>query len=306
MTATATKPDAPAVPARRFKGLWPDRLLHHRLPRVWQELLLIGIGYYLYREARNLVPNQPGIAQRHARSVQWLQEKLHLNFELSVNHFVDQHGWLAQIMDYYYATLHFVITIGVLVWLFLARKRVYRGMRTALFGLTLAGLAGFYLYPLAPPRLMPARYGYIDTLAKYHTWGSLADPNVAEHTNQYAAMPSLHIGWAVWCAIAVFFCTRRWWIRTLAVIYPFFTLMVIMGTANHFFIDAVAGLVVVAIGFGVQWLMSGHPAHEPAPDAPDDRPLFRWPWQRGAEPEQEPDQRPDRRHRRQSVDADTG
>lgn len=264
MTATVTRTGGPQTGRWRFRGLWPRRLVVHRLPRLWQELLLTGIGYYLYREARNFVPNQPGIAYRHGRSVQWLQDRLHLNFELSVNHFVDHNEWLAQIMDYYYATLHFVITIAVLVWLFVARQRIYRGMRTALFATTLFGLAGFYLYPLAPPRLLP-QYGYVDTLAKYHTWGSLADPNIAEHTNQFAAMPSLHIGWAAWCGIAVFYCARTWWVRTLAVIYPFGTLMVIVGTANHFIIDAVGGLIVLAAGFGVQWLMSGHPAHEPAP-----------------------------------------
>jgi hypothetical protein len=269
VTATATKPAAQPAPVRRFKGLWPQRLLRHRVPRLWQELVLIGIGYYLYREARNLVPNQPGIAHRHGRSIQWLQDKLHLNFELSVNHFVDRHEWLAQSMDYYYATMHFVITIAVLVWLFVARKRIYRGMRTALFATTLIGLAGFYLYPLAPPRLLP-QFGYIDTLATYHTWGSLADPNVAEHTNQFAAMPSLHIGWAVWCTVAVWYCAKPLWLRILALLYPIATLLVIVGTANHFVLDAVGGLIVVAGGFGVQWLMSGHPAHVPAPDEPED------------------------------------
>jgi hypothetical protein len=269
VTATATKPEAQPGPVRRFKGLWPQRLLHHRVPRLWQELVLIGIGYYLYREARNLVPDQPGIAHRHGRSIQWLQDRLHLNFELSVNHFADHHEWLAQVMDYYYATMHFVITIAVLVWLFLARKRVYRGMRTALFATTLIGLAGFYLYPLAPPRLLP-QFGYIDTLAEYHTWGSLADPNVAEHTNQFAAMPSLHIGWAVWCAVAIWYCAKPLWLRITALLYPIATLLVIVGTANHFILDALGGLVVVAAGFGVQYLMSGHPAHVPAPDEPED------------------------------------
>jgi hypothetical protein len=272
VTATASKTEAQPAPVRRFKGLWPQRLLRHRVPRLWEELVLIGIGYYLYREARNLVPNQPGIAHRHGRSIQWLQDKMHLNFELSVNHFVDRHEWLAQIMDYYYATLHFVITIAVLVWLFVAHKRVYRGMRTALFATTLIGLAGFYLYPLAPPRLLP-QFGYIDTLAKYHTWGSLADPNVAEHTNQFAAMPSLHIGWAAWCTIAVWYCAKPLWLRILALIYPVGTLMVIVGTANHFILDAVGGLIVVAAGFGVQWLMSGHPAHVPAQDPPENVPV---------------------------------
>ena len=69
-----------------------------------------------------------------------------------------------------------------------------------LFATSLLALAGFYLYPLAPPRLLP-QYGYVDTLLKFHTWGSLADPKVAEHSNQFAAMPSLHIGWALWCGI---------------------------------------------------------------------------------------------------------
>ncbi len=104
-------------------------------------------------------------------------------------------------MDYYYATLHFIVTIGVLVWLFVKRPHIYRGARTVLFATTLIGLAGFYLYPLAPPRLLP-QYGYVDTLVKFHTWGSLADPDIAKHSNQFAAMPSLHIAWALWCGIA--------------------------------------------------------------------------------------------------------
>ena len=139
---------APSGP--RFRGLFPNQLLRYRRPVLWQELVLIGIGYYLYREARNLVPNQPSIAYRHGSSVQWLQEHLHLNFELSVNRFVSGISWLAQLMNYYYATLHFIVTVGVLIWLFVARKRVYRGLRTVLFALTLVALAGFFLYPAGP------------------------------------------------------------------------------------------------------------------------------------------------------------
>jgi len=163
MTATAEKTESAGTsPARRFKGLWPQWLLYHRRPRLWQELLLTGVGYFLYSKVRNLIPQQESIAQRHGRSVQWLQDHLRLNFELSVNRYVFHHEWIAQTMDYYYATMHFVVTIGVLVWLFVARKRVYRGMRTALYATTLFGLAGFYLYPLAPPRLLEPidRYGY--------------------------------------------------------------------------------------------------------------------------------------------------
>lgn len=251
----------------RFTGLFPDRWLHHREPRWWQEVAIIGFCYWLYSEVRNLVPEQQSIAMRHGRSVQHLQDALHLNFERSLNSFVAGHDWVAQVMDYYYATLHFIVTIGCLVWLYRAHPRIYRGARTVLFATSLLALAGFYLYPLAPPRLLP-QYGYVDTLLKFHTWGSLADPKVAEHSNQFAAMPSLHIGWALWCAACIFFCARRLWVRLLGLLYPVWTLLVIVGTANHFIIDAVAGLLVFLAGVGVQFLVSGRSAFQPAPRAP--------------------------------------
>lgn len=263
--------DAPEAsgPARhRFTGLLPHILLRWRRPVWWQELGIIALGYWLYTIGRNAVPEQASIALRHGRSVQHLQDLFHLNFELTVNHFVARNEWLAQPMNYYYATLHFVITIGVMVWLFVKRSHIYRGARTVLFATTLIGLLGFYLYPLAPPRLLP-QYGYIDTLLKFHTWGSLADPKIAQHSNQFAAMPSLHIGWALWCGIALWMCARRTWVRVLGVVYPFLTLMVIVGTANHFIFDAVGGLAAIAVGFAVQWLLSGRGAFTPPYDAPD-------------------------------------
>ncbi len=137
-----------------------------------------------------------------------------------------------------------------------------------LFTTTLIALAGFALYPTAPPRLLPGA-DYIDTVIKFHTWGSLAQPEIASHSNQYAAMPSLHIGWAMWAGISLFMCARsRWW-RAFGLAYPFFTLLVIVATANHYIIDAFGGAAVVAIAFGIQWLLSGHGAYTPPYDAPD-------------------------------------
>ncbi len=270
MVAVQASSDAGVAPppARRFTGLLPHRLLRWRRPQWWQELSIIAIGYWLYTVGRNAVPEQASIALRHGRSIQHVQDLLHLNFELSLNHFVARHEWLAQVMDYYYASLHFAITIGVMVWLFTRRPHVYRGARTVLVAVTLIGLLGFYLYPLAPPRLLP-QYDYVDTLAKFHTWGSLADPSIAQHSNQYAAMPSLHIAWALWAGIAIFCCAWRVWVRVLGLCYPIGTLLVIVGTANHFIIDAVGGAFVVAAAFGVQWLLSGHGAFVPPLDAPD-------------------------------------
>jgi hypothetical protein len=182
-----------ATARSRFSGVLPHRMLRFRRP-VWrQELLLLVFGYWLYTLGRNAIPEQATIAIRHGLSIQHLQDILRLNFELSVNHWVAAHELIAQICDYYYATLHFIVTLGVLIWLFVKRPHIYRGARTVLFSLTLISLAGFALYPVAPPRLLPG-YSYVDTVIHFHTWGSLADPDIAAHSNQYAAMPSLHIG----------------------------------------------------------------------------------------------------------------
>jgi hypothetical protein len=280
MVSVQTQPCAAPAPAvGRFAGLLPHRLLRWRRPIWWQEIAIVAIGYFLYSIGRNAVPAQESIARRHARGVQHLQDVLHLNFELSLNHFVAAHEWIAQVMDYYYATLHFIVTIAVMVWLFVRRPHVYRGARTVMFATTLFGLLGFCLYPLAPPRLLP-QYDYVDTLLKFHTWGSLADPSIAAHSNQFAAMPSLHIAWALWCGIALIRCARSSWIKMAGALYPVCTLLVIVGTANHFIIDAVGGAAIVALGFATQWVLSGHGAYTPPIDAPDfglpDPPLPSW------------------------------
>jgi hypothetical protein len=243
-------------------------MLHWRRPVWWQEIGIIAFGYWLYSLGRNAIPEQATIARRHGRSIQHVQDVLHLNWELSFNRFVAAHEWLAQPMDYYYSTLHFIVTPVVMVWLFARRSHIYRGARTVLVTTTLLALLGFYLYPTAPPRLLP-QFHYVDTLLKFHTWGSLADPSIAEHSNQYAAMPSLHIGWALWCGIAIYVCARRRWVRLLGLAYPIGTLVVIVGTANHFILDAVGGVLILALAFGIQWLLSGHGAFVAPVDAPD-------------------------------------
>jgi hypothetical protein len=197
-----------------------------------------------------------------------MQDIIGLNFEMSVNQWVASHEWIAEALDYYYATLHFLVTLGVLVWLFVKRPHIYRGARTVLFTLTVIALAGFALYPVAPPRLLPG-YDYIDTVVKFHTWGSLADPEIAAHSNQYAAMPSLHIGWALWAGLSVFMCARLMWVRLLGLLYPVFTLIVIIATANHYLVDAIGGALIVMIAFGIQAVFSGHGAYTPPWDAFD-------------------------------------
>jgi PAP2 superfamily len=251
-----------------FGGVLPHRMLRWRRPVWWQEIAIIAFGYWMYTLGRNAIPEQESIARRHGRSIQHLQDILHLNWEMSFNRFVADTEWLAQFLNYYYSTMHFIVTIGVMVWLFVRRSHVYRGARTVLVTTTLLALLGFTLYPTAPPRLLP-EYDYIDTVVKFHTWGSLADPDIAQHSNQYAAMPSLHIGWALWSGIAIFLCARRLWVRILGLAHPAVTLVVIVGTANHFILDAVVGALLLMLAFGFQWLLSGHGAFVAPVDAPD-------------------------------------
>ena len=99
-------------------------MTRYRAPRWWQEILLLGFGYWLYGLVRNAVPQKYALAQAHGLSIQNLQDKFRLNFELSLNRFVANHEALAQVMDYYYATLHFVVTAAVLVWLYVAEGLV--------------------------------------------------------------------------------------------------------------------------------------------------------------------------------------
>jgi hypothetical protein len=243
---------APSLTARpsRVARCRKDRAPRLR-PRWWIEILAILGCDRLYEYIRNLVPTHKLAAEQRGRAIEHLEGDLHINFGLWLNHLVARHDWLAQVMNYYYASLWLTATVALLIWLYIARPQHYRRMRTVLGVITLLGLIGFYIYPLAPPRLMP-EFGYIDTIVKYHTWGSWADPTIATHSNQYAAMPSLHTAWALWCAFAIYTVTTHAWIRIVAWLYPVATVLVIVGTANHYLLDAVGGALVFLIAVATQ------------------------------------------------------
>jgi hypothetical protein len=154
------------------------------------------------------------------------------------------------------------VTIGVLVWLYLRHPLRYRSIRSVLFATNLVALLGFYFYALAPPRMYP-EHGFVDTIIAFHTWGSWGSADVAAASNQYAAMPSLHIGWALWCAVVIVALAERRWVRVLGAAYPVATLFVVVATANHFLLDAVGGVLVLVCGFVIQRLLSGRPAFAP-------------------------------------------
>jgi membrane-associated phospholipid phosphatase len=140
----------------------------------------------------------------------------------------------------------------------------YRIWRTAILATTAIALVGFALFPLMPPRLLcDCPYGagpvaaadgqpaFVDTLAAHGGLWSFDSGTMQAVSNQYAAMPSLHVAWALWCALALLPHLRRTWARVLALAYPLFTTFAVVVTGNHFWLDAVGGAVVLALGIGV-------------------------------------------------------
>ncbi|UQA95848.1 phosphatase PAP2 family protein [Streptomyces halobius] len=247
-------PDLPPVSGRMA------RLRTPRTPRLWFEVLLIAVSYWTYSLIRNAVPEQKAQALRNADWVWRAEQALGIAVENTVNHAVDSVTWLIVSMNYYYATLHFIVTVGVLVWLYRWHPGRYAAARLALFATTGIALLGYYFYPLAPPRLMPDG-GFVDTLIKHETWGSIASGNLASMSNQYAAMPSMHIGWSLWCGITIAMLARPLWARVLGLLYPALTLLVIVCTANHFWLDAIGGALCLSFGFGVAVVWYGNMPH---------------------------------------------
>ncbi|MET8830970.1 phosphatase PAP2 family protein [Streptomyces sp. NPDC004610] len=251
-TEVSPQPVADASPRgfrERLRGVG-RRLRTPRRPRLWFEILLIAVSYWTYSLIRNAVPEQKAQALKNADWIWRAEQQLGIAIEQSVNHAVNSVTWLIVGMNYYYATLHFIVTLGVLVWLYRSHPGRYAATRTVLFATTGIALLGYYLYPLAPPRLMNG-VNFIDTVLVHQTWGSMASGDLKNMSNQYAAMPSMHIGWSVWCGLTIFALASVPWVRVLGLLYPVLTLVVIVATANHFWLDAVGGMACLAFGYGV-------------------------------------------------------
>ncbi|MER6998318.1 phosphatase PAP2 family protein [Streptomyces sp. NPDC000410] len=231
-----------------------------RRPRIWVEILLIAVSYFTYSLIRNGVPEQKAQALRNADWIWEVEKALGTAFEQTVNHTVNSVTWLIVTMNYYYATLHFVVTLGLLVWLYRRHPGRYAPTRLVLFATTGIALVGYYMYPLAPPRLMSGQH-FIDTVRVHDTWGSMASGDLKQMSNQYAAMPSMHMGWSLWCGLTIVAVASAPWAKILGLLYPALTLVVIVATANHFWMDAVGGLICLGFGYAVSYVWYGALPH---------------------------------------------
>jgi hypothetical protein len=178
---------------------------------------------------------------------------MHLTAEPYLNHLTAAHFPLAEAAGYYYGLLHFVVTALVLAWLYLRRPTAFPRLRSALMLATAAANVVFWAWPAAPPRFSVP--GMTDILVTRDILGAAHPRGATSLVNLYAAMPSLHVAWAAWCAAAIVTTTRSRW-RHLAWLYPSATTLVVLASANHFLLDAAGGLALAGLGM----LITGRPS----------------------------------------------
>ena len=268
----------------------PERV--HRL-HWWKEALIVAVFYVAYSWIRNRFgSNQlaadgvPEAAFHNAERVIRVERALGLFHEESVQEFFLAQKWFIQYWNVYYGTAHFFVTLAVFALLFFKRADVFPQWRNTLAAMTALAILGFAFFPLMPPRLLDQPcptadnlefggaciesnlrsgkdktftgdngFGFVDTLSVYGGPWRFDSDEVASISNQYAAMPSLHIGWSTWCALAVWPLLRRRWTKIAVLFYPLATLFCIIVTANHFWLDGVGGLAVFAVGSLIGWGM---------------------------------------------------
>jgi len=207
------------------------------------ELVLLFAMFVGYRAGRLLTADQTATAFANARDLWHLERLLHLPRETTVQDWLLGNGHLVELANTYYAVVHFPATVAFLVFMFVRRPAHYPWVRRAIVLLTGAALLVHVLYPLAPPRMRPD-LGFVDT-------GAVFGPNVygppegASIANQFAAMPSLHVGWAVLVAVGLIVATSSRW-RWLWLLHPLATVVVVVGTANHWWLDGGVVLLLLA------------------------------------------------------------
>jgi hypothetical protein len=226
----------------------------------WREFLLLGVVYGLYELSRGLADTDVGSALANGRDILHLERVWGLSPERVLQEAIEHVTWLAVGASYFYSLMHYLVTPVVLVWMYRKHHEHYAPARTALALSTALGLIGYLTLPTAPPRMLP-HSGLQDTLAHtsgYGWWGAEGSVprGLGSLTNQFAAMPSLHVGWAIWCGVLVAVYARRRWVKALGIAYPIATTIVVMATGNHYLLDAFAGAVTMAAGAALMFLLT--------------------------------------------------
>ena len=234
--------------------------------RDFMEGAIIAVAFLLYFWVRGAVVDRPEAAYWHARDVIDLQRSLGFFWEDDLNNWITDRKFWAQLMNVAYFYFHFPLIIVFGIWLYFYRRRQYTFVRDSFLASGAIALVVYWLYPVAPPRLLPelaAQFdaaaptyilGFFDTLEAYLGY-AYDTQSTRAFVNPYAAMPSLHFGWDLLLGFAVIVAFRRtalaWFAVAIGVALPVLQIFAITTTANHYLIDAVAGGIVAIAGLGV-------------------------------------------------------
>ncbi|MFI1185933.1 phosphatase PAP2 family protein [Streptomyces californicus] len=235
-------------------------------PPLVREFLLVAGLFLAYKFGRRAANGHAEEAFRNAGNVWDLERALHLPGEGVVQGLLLHGETLIHAANTYYATVHFPATALFLVWLYWRRPGHYARSRRVLAALTAAALALHLLFPLAPPRMLPVA-GLVDTGQVYGPTVYGPTPATDTMANQFAAMPSLHVGWAVMVAVGLIAATRSRW-RWLWLLHPAITLLVVVGTANHYWLDAVVAVALLAVALAAFRPPRGAPSGSEQPSRP--------------------------------------
>jgi hypothetical protein len=276
------------APTSDDEAAFPDTATDRPVRPHWiREIVTILAFYLVYQQIRGFA-DTGGRARAfaNARLVVRAERWLHIFNEQAIQSVFLGARWFIRIVNIYYGTLHFIITLGLLGWLYMRRHHHYRRMRNLLGLTTGLALIGYWAFPLAPPRMLPCSDGvpvivvdpepkwqvgkcFVDTLDRVGGLWNYYTPVAKAASNSFAAMPSLHFGWALWCGIVFYRFAQHRWSRSLAFVYPLITLFAIVVTANHYWLDAVGGAIVLVAAAAMLHLLPTRRSH-PAPEQPAD------------------------------------
>jgi membrane-associated phospholipid phosphatase len=223
-------------------------MLSRLLPRgirdlLWQIVLFCG-AYWLYRLVRGQVFDQSAAAFSHARDVVSLERSLHVFVEPQVQHWAIGTGFINDVGSWMYLNTHFIVTTCTLAFIYLFRNEHFYFVRNMFMVAMGLALIGYIVYPTAPPRMLP-ELGFVDSVSDFT--GVSSDSNVNALFNPYAAVPSMHVGFALMLSVPMIRIVKHRWAKVVWAIYAPIVACVVVVTANHWIFDAATGALVAAV-----------------------------------------------------------
>jgi hypothetical protein len=245
----------------------------HKAPRLarriasgWRrQLLLFVAAYVIYDLARWVFVGDPSAAIRHAHWVLGLERELHVAIEGSVQHALGT-GVSSWVLSNIYLAAQLAVPPAALVWLYRHSPDVYRGLRDTMLATWLTAIPIYAVFPVAPPRL--AERGIVDTVS--HQAGVSLTGRSTIFYNPFAAVPSLHVGFAVAIGLALFLALRPHWAKALALLWGPTVALAVVATGNHYLFDIAAGLLATVAGFAAAQLIQRRPVPQPLGRRPPD------------------------------------